>query len=108
MSGPGILCPACGCNDTQVVNTRPSSGRIWRRRACRYCGRTWSTVERLRVEDPPPAPLAPLPILLELPPEPEPEPIPEPVPVASPASPASPKKRAHVKKSATNSTPKEK
>lgn len=47
----GLLCPACGCADTGVVDTKPRFGRVYRRRECRHCGRRWTTCE---VSQPPP------------------------------------------------------
>jgi transcriptional repressor NrdR len=43
-----MKCPACGSNDTQVIDTvRDASGGIRRRRSCKACGRRFTTVERI-------------------------------------------------------------
>lgn len=36
-TGPGILCPACGHHDSDVIDSRPCSGYIRRRRRCKSC-----------------------------------------------------------------------
>jgi len=42
----GICCPACGCCDLEVIDSRPAAGGLRRRRRiCRYCGKTIRTVE---------------------------------------------------------------
>jgi hypothetical protein len=46
----GIACPRCGCCHLHTTHTEPlPSGRIRRRRVCRYCGRRVITVERAAV-----------------------------------------------------------
>lgn len=43
----GLECRSCGCRHFEVVQTRPlTDGRIYRRRACRYCGRRLTTIEQ--------------------------------------------------------------
>ena len=43
-----MKCPQCGSTDTHVVDTvREASGSIRRRRACKACGRRFSTLERI-------------------------------------------------------------
>jgi transcriptional repressor NrdR len=43
-----MKCPQCSSTDTHVVDTvREASGCIRRRRACKSCGRRFSTVERV-------------------------------------------------------------
>ena len=43
-----MKCPSCGSGDTHVVDTvRDPSGGIRRRRACKECGKRFSTVERI-------------------------------------------------------------
>ncbi len=44
-----MKCPACGSQDTHVIDTtRDASGNgIRRRRACRACGKRFTTIERL-------------------------------------------------------------
>lgn len=41
----GLVCPKCGCNHFNVLDTRNAKGVIRRRRECRHCGRRISTVE---------------------------------------------------------------
>lgn len=38
-------CTKCGGGKNDVVDTRPSAAGVWRRRQCRTCGDTWTTVE---------------------------------------------------------------
>lgn len=46
----GIVCPKCKCvqfgEGTHVRNTRRIAGGIRRYRACRACGKVWTTTER--------------------------------------------------------------
>lgn len=43
-----MKCPACGSNETQVIDTvKESSGGIRRRRSCRSCNKRFTTVERV-------------------------------------------------------------
>jgi transcriptional repressor NrdR len=44
-----MRCPWCGADDDRVVDSRPADGgsAIRRRRACRSCGRRFSTYERI-------------------------------------------------------------
>jgi transcriptional repressor NrdR len=48
-----MRCPACGCEDTKVVDSRSSENHdaIRRRRECESCGRRFTTYER-REEQP--------------------------------------------------------
>lgn len=40
------ICPRCGKNGGRVYDTRPQpSGRILRRRYCRFCSKTWKSIE---------------------------------------------------------------
>lgn len=36
-TGAGILCPACGSTDSDVVDSRPGQNYIRRRRRCKTC-----------------------------------------------------------------------
>ncbi len=42
----GLVCRSCGHHRFQVIYTRPSDGKIVRRRACRSCGTRITTWER--------------------------------------------------------------
>ncbi len=43
-----MKCPACGSNETQVIDTvRESAGGIRRRRSCKDCQKRFTTVERV-------------------------------------------------------------
>lgn len=44
-----LKCPACGHQDSQVLETRTleETGDIRRRRACKVCGRRFNTIERV-------------------------------------------------------------
>ena len=43
-----MKCPACGSNETQVIDTvKESAGGIRRRRSCRSCSKRFTTVERV-------------------------------------------------------------
>ncbi len=42
-----MRCPYCGSDQTRVVDTRPTSDGIRRRRKCLACGRKFTTVERV-------------------------------------------------------------
>lgn len=48
--GMGIACPRCGCvqfrDGQNVRNTRKIKGGVKRYRACRACGKVWTTFER--------------------------------------------------------------
>ena len=48
-----MRCPWCGADDDRVVDSRPAGGgsAIRRRRACRACGRRFSTYERVERVD---------------------------------------------------------
>lgn len=41
----GVPCPACGCTDSDVKDSRPHDGAIKRRRQCTKCGERFSTFE---------------------------------------------------------------
>jgi len=43
----GLACPRCGDRHFAVVYTRPSFGKITRRRSCRRCGKRITTAERV-------------------------------------------------------------
>lgn len=43
----GLECRECGCRHFDVINTYRQSGRIIRRRACRYCGKRITTSEKI-------------------------------------------------------------
>lgn len=46
-----MKCPECGCDQSEVTNSKPhEDGYIRRRRACCRCKRRFSTVE-ISVED---------------------------------------------------------
>ncbi len=42
-----MRCPACGSDDSQVLDTRDSASGIHRRRRCRACGQRYNTIERV-------------------------------------------------------------
>jgi transcriptional repressor NrdR len=43
-----MKCPACGSNETQVIDTiRESAGGVRRRRSCKECSKRFTTVERV-------------------------------------------------------------
>ncbi|HQV69228.1 MAG TPA: transcriptional regulator NrdR [Thermoflexales bacterium] len=43
-----MKCPACGSNDTHVIDTtREPGGGVRRRRVCKACGKRFSTTERV-------------------------------------------------------------
>jgi transcriptional repressor NrdR len=48
-----MKCPFCGCEDTQVKDSRPAedSAAIRRRRACTECGARFTTFERVQLRD---------------------------------------------------------
>ena len=37
-------CPECG-GVSEVLDSRPRNGSVWRRRGCRQCGARWTTME---------------------------------------------------------------
>jgi transcriptional repressor NrdR len=41
-----VLCPYCSAESTQVIDTRPASDAVRRRRECGTCGRRFTTYER--------------------------------------------------------------
>lgn len=44
----GIRCPSCGCRHCPVQHTsRATDCKTRRYRTCRYCGRRFSTVEKV-------------------------------------------------------------
>lgn len=45
-SGKGLECPKCGCHHFETVLTRQDVGRVRRKRQCRNCGHTITTLER--------------------------------------------------------------
>jgi transcriptional repressor NrdR len=47
---PGVLCPFCSTDSTQVIDTRPIPDGVRRRRECGGCGERFNTYER--VEEP--------------------------------------------------------
>ena len=47
----GLTCPRCGCGHFRVLYTRgAASGRLLRRRECRYCGRRITTYEQVAAD----------------------------------------------------------
>ena len=40
-----MRCPFCNCEDTRVIDSRPSEGKKRRRRECPKCGRRFTTYE---------------------------------------------------------------
>ena len=48
-----MKCPFCGCDDTQVKDSRPAedNASIRRRRACTACGMRFTTFERVQLRD---------------------------------------------------------
>ena len=48
-----MKCPFCGCEDTQVKDSRPAedNASIRRRRACTACGMRFTTFERVQLRD---------------------------------------------------------
>lgn len=48
-----MFCPFCGCQETQVKDSRPSEdgASIKRRRACPECGARFTTYERTQLRD---------------------------------------------------------
>jgi len=47
-----VNCPVCGSDDCRVVDTRPSSDGIRRRRACQQCDYRFTTFERIELRLP--------------------------------------------------------
>jgi transcriptional repressor NrdR len=41
-----MKCPYCGSPDSRVIDTRDARGAVRRRRACKDCGRRFTTYER--------------------------------------------------------------
>lgn len=41
----GLDCPACGNRESEVIDSRPTRGRIRRRRVCSSCSGRFTTVE---------------------------------------------------------------
>ena len=48
-----MKCPFCGCDDTQVKDSRPAedNASIRRRRSCTACGMRFTTFERVQLRD---------------------------------------------------------
>jgi transcriptional regulator NrdR family protein len=44
-------CQTCGEPVNDVVDVRKNPENVWRRRKCRKCGATWSTVESANPSD---------------------------------------------------------
>lgn len=44
-------CPECRKDRNDVVDSRKNPETVWRRRKCRECGATWTTVERANPSD---------------------------------------------------------
>jgi transcriptional repressor NrdR len=42
-----MTCPACGCEHTKVIDSRPNDEEVIRRRECPECLTRWITQERL-------------------------------------------------------------
>src|SRR5437867_2226319 len=46
-----MLCPACGEEDTRVLDSRPHPSGRSRRRRCAACGHRFATLERIALEN---------------------------------------------------------
>lgn len=46
----GIECPACGCTDSGVKDSRPAKDSISRRRVCAKCNTRFTTTERVSMD----------------------------------------------------------
>ena len=44
MVGVGIVCPKCSAH-SQVMDSRPRKGFVYRRRKCERCAHQWPTIE---------------------------------------------------------------
>lgn len=46
-----MVCPFCGHDDSKVIDSRPSEGKIRRRRECIGCGKRFTTFESIEVPE---------------------------------------------------------
>lgn len=46
-----MVCPYCGCCDLKVIDSRPTEGKIRRRRECAGCGRRFTTFEQIEIPE---------------------------------------------------------
>lgn len=46
-----MVCPFCGHEDSKVIDSRPSEGKIRRRRECTGCGKRFTTFECIEVPE---------------------------------------------------------
>ena len=44
----GLVCTQCGCRHIYVYHTDTRKTYVIRYRKCRYCGKTYTTIERLK------------------------------------------------------------
>jgi len=44
----GLVCTQCGCRHIYVYHTDTRKTHVIRYRKCRYCGKTYTTIERLK------------------------------------------------------------
>lgn len=44
-------CPTCGDPQNDVLDSRKNPENVWRRRQCRACKATWSTIETANPSD---------------------------------------------------------
>lgn len=46
-----IICPSCGLRNSRILETRQEPGGLFRRRKCKVCDATWTTVETMADKD---------------------------------------------------------
>lgn len=46
-----MVCPYCGCCDLKVIDSRPTDGKIRRRRECVKCGKRFTTFEQIEIPE---------------------------------------------------------
>lgn len=46
-----MVCPFCGHEDSKVIDSRPSEGKIRRRRECTGCGKRFTTFECIEIPE---------------------------------------------------------